>query len=158
MTIDDRFLSFSFSFSFSFSLLLPNPHTPLQAHQLVEAQKRKPADKNNPTLYWEYKWTEDAEAEVICSVLHSNQLIYNIRVAWSKLRPSISSGSRGGIWCRAPLILGKKDEITEGRKLTGQAKQLHPPSPQCLDLPLSMALHSCLFPFRVRCTPPSHLN
>lgn len=37
----------------------------VQAHQLVEAQKRKAVDKNNPTLYWEYKWAEDAEAEVL---------------------------------------------------------------------------------------------
>ena len=35
----------------------------IQAHQ-VEAQKRKGVDENNPTLYWEYKWTEDADAEV----------------------------------------------------------------------------------------------
>lgn len=35
-----------------------------ERRQLVEAQKRKAVDKNNPTLYWEYKWTEDAEAEV----------------------------------------------------------------------------------------------
>ena len=38
-----------------------------QGNPLVEAQKRKAVDKNNPTLYWEYKWTEDAEAEVLVS-------------------------------------------------------------------------------------------
>lgn len=38
----------------------------IQAHQ-VEAQKRKGVDENNPTLYWEYKWTEDAEAQVLVS-------------------------------------------------------------------------------------------
>ena len=104
MTIDDRFLSFSFSFS----LLLPNPHTPLQAHQLVEAQKRKAADKNNPTLYWEYKWTEDAEAEVIFSVLHSIQLIYNVFVASRKLRLSISGESRGGTHGAGPPLFWVK--------------------------------------------------
>lgn len=39
-----------------------------KGNPLVEAQKRKAVDKNNPTLYWEYKWTEDAEAEVLVSV------------------------------------------------------------------------------------------
>jgi len=39
-----------------------------QGNPLVEAQKRKAVDKNNPTLYWEYKWSEDAEAEVLVSV------------------------------------------------------------------------------------------
>ncbi|KAL9974711.1 hypothetical protein ACROYT_G011784 [Oculina patagonica] len=34
-----------------------------QPHQ-AEAQKRKSVDDNNPTLYWEYKWTQDADAEV----------------------------------------------------------------------------------------------
>lgn len=29
-----------------------------------EAKKRKGVDENGPTLYWEYKWTEDSEAEV----------------------------------------------------------------------------------------------
>ncbi|KAJ7350117.1 hypothetical protein OS493_038403 [Desmophyllum pertusum] len=32
--------------------------------QHAVAEKRKGVDANNPTLYWEYKWTEDAEAEV----------------------------------------------------------------------------------------------
>lgn len=32
-------------------------------HSEVE-NKRKGVDDNNPTLYWEYKWTEDSEAEV----------------------------------------------------------------------------------------------
>lgn len=45
-----------------------------KGNPLVEAQKRKAVDKNNPTLYWEYKWTEDAEAEVLVSV--SMQLKY----------------------------------------------------------------------------------
>lgn len=152
---------------FFFSSPLPPPlhHTPLQAHQLAEAQKRKAVDKNNPTLYWEYKWTEDAEAEVHCSVLHSIQLKYKVSVAWSKLRPSISGRSRGrtqGTALPPPppfLFWVKRKKNTRGRKLTGQVNQL-PPSLTSRS-GLSMALHSCLFPLRalcIKCTPPSHLN
>ena len=37
----------------------------LQTQHTEEEKKRKDVDDKNPTLYWEYKWTEDAEAEVL---------------------------------------------------------------------------------------------
>ena len=40
--------------------------------QNVEVEKkRKGVDDNNPTLYWEYKWAEDGNAEVIYEKFYS---------------------------------------------------------------------------------------
>ena len=119
-----------FLFLFLFLRPPPQPAHPLQAHQLVEAQKRKAADKNNPTLYWEYKWTEDAEAEVIFSVLHSIQLIYNVFVASRKLRPSISGGSRGGTHgARPPLFWVKRKKSQKEESWQGKQNNSPPPLP-----------------------------
>lgn len=41
-----------------------------------EEKKRKGVDDKNPTLYWEYKWTEDADAEVLIIIISFSPFIY----------------------------------------------------------------------------------
>ena len=40
-----------------------------QIQHTEEEKKRKGVDDKNPTLYWEYKWTEDADAEVLIIIM-----------------------------------------------------------------------------------------
>lgn len=76
-----------------------------QTHHSEEEKKRKNVDDSNPTLYWEYKWTEDVEGEVYGPYETSMML------QWSK-----AGYFDAGCWVRQGQTKESPDNKTDSKR------------------------------------------